>query len=188
MHKVTNINAYLMEEHIYQQIANGILVGSFYAIASVGLTMIFGVLRAINFAHGEYFMFGAFISFAGIEYLGLSYIISIPFTLLVAFGLGIIISRLVMEPLTDAPFYRAVLATLGVYLILQNMVFLIFGGTFKTFPGGWLEIVEILGVSVMKQRIVLILVMITVFFSLEIMIRYSQIGKAIRAVSQNRQA
>ena len=177
-----------MGELLFQQVANGILVGSCYALASVGLTMIFGVLRAINFAHGEYFMFGAFAGYTCMEYLGMSYLISIPFTLAVSLVLGLIVSRLVMEPLTNAPFYRAVLATLAVYLILQNLVFLFFGGTFKTFPGGWVNVVEVLGVSVMKQRIVLILVMIAVFLLLELMIRYTRIGKAIRAVSQNREA
>ena len=177
-----------MSDLIFQQIANGILVGSGYALASVGLTMIFGVLRAINFAHGEYFMFGAFASYAGMEFLGIPYLISIPFTLAVAVILGLIVSRLVMEPLADAPFYRGVLATLGVYLVLQNLVFLLFGGTFRTFPGGWLEVVKVIGVPVMKQRIVLILVMATVFLCLELMIRYTGIGKAIRAVSQNREA
>jgi branched-chain amino acid transport system permease protein len=177
-----------MGELLFQQVVNGILVGSCYALASVGLTMIFGVLRAINFAHGEYFMFGAFASYTCMQYLGISYLISIPVTLAASVILGLVVSKLVMEPMADAPFYRAVLATLAVYLILQNLVFLVFGGTFRTFPAGWVNVVEVLGVSVMKQRIILILVMIAVFLFLESMIRYTRIGKAIRAVSQNREA
>jgi branched-chain amino acid transport system permease protein len=177
-----------MAELIYQLVANGVLIGASYAMASVGLTMIFGVLRAINFAHGEYYMFGAFASYAAMASFGLPYSGSILAAVAAAVLLGLLVSRTIMERLVDAPFQRAVLATLGVYLVLQNAVFLGFGGTYRTFPGGWLEVVEVFGVNGIQQRFVLIGVMAVVFVGLELMIRYTQLGRTIRAVAQNREA
>jgi branched-chain amino acid transport system permease protein len=172
----------------YDLVTSGILVGSIYAMASVGLTMIFGVLRAINFAHGEYYMLGAFSSWAGMTLLGASYPWSLVLTVLGGAILGVLISWLIMERLIDAPFQRAVLVTLGVYLIIQNLVLFLFGGSYKTFPGGWFDLVEIAGVSGIAQRFVVLGTMIVVFASLETFIRFSRTGKAIRAVAQNRKA
>src|SRR5690606_29936808 len=109
-------------------------------------------------------------------------------TLAVAVVLALLVSWTVMERLVDAPFQRAVLATLGVYLVLQNSVFLAFGGTYRTFPGGWLDIVSAFGVSGIAQRFVLIGMMVLLFVTLELVIRYTRLGRTIRAVSQNREA
>lgn len=177
-----------MTDLIYQLGANGILIGASYAMASVGLTMIFGVLRAINFAHGEYYMFGAFASYVGMTQFGMTYSTSLFATLVAAVALGLLVSWTIMERLVDAPFQRAVLATLGVYLVLQNSIFLGFGGAYRTFPGGWLDVVEVLGVSAIEQRFILIGIMVAVFVGLELMVRHTRLGRTIRAVSQNREA
>lgn len=177
-----------MAELIYQLVANGVLIGAAYAMASVGLTMIFGVLRAINFAHGEYYMFGAFASYAAMTGLGLPYSASLAATLAAAILLALLVSWTIMERLVDAPFQRAVLATLGVYLVLQNSVFLAYGGTYRTFPGGWLDIVGLFGVTGIQQRFVLVGAMVAIFVALEFTIRRTRLGRTIRAVSQNREA
>lgn len=177
-----------MIELAYQLAANGILIGASYAMASVGLTMIFGVLRAINFAHGEYYMFGAFASYVAMTQFGMTYPVSLFATLLVAIALGLLVSWMIMERLVDAPFQRAVLATLGVYLVLQNSIFLGFSGAYQTFPGGWLDVVQVFGISAIQQRYVLISIMVAVFVGLELMVRYTRLGRTIRAVSQNREA
>jgi len=177
-----------MGELIYQLAANGVLIGASYAMASVGLTMIFGVLRAINFAHGEYYMFGAFASYAAMASFGLPYSASILAAVAAAVLLGLLVSWVIMERLVDAPFQRAVLATLGVYLVLQNAVFLGFGGTYRTFPGGWLDVAEVFGVAAIEQRFILIGAMVATFVGLELMVRHTLLGRTIRAVSQNREA
>ena len=177
-----------MTELAFQLAANGVLIGASYAMASVGLTMIFGVLRAINFAHGEYFMFGAFASYAAMTQFHMPYSASIAVTLVAALLLALLVSWTIMERLVDAPFQRAVLATLGVYLVLQNSVFLAYGGTFKTFPGGWLDVMQVFGVNAIQQRFILIAAVVATFIVLELMIRYSRLGRTIRAVSQNREA
>lgn len=170
---------------LIEQIINGIVTGSIYAIVAVGMTMIFGVLRAINFAHGEYYMLGTFGAWSVIQFLGLSYeasiFVGIVITVVIAYGVG----RLVMQKMVGAPAEAGVLATLGVSLVLQNTVILVFGGGYKFFSGGYIEPVELFGFSLAEQRVLILVVCLLVFTSLEMMVTHSRIGKAMRAVSQN---
>ncbi len=172
-------------EFILEQVVNGLITGSMYALIAAGMTMIFGVLRAINFAHGEYYMLGTFAAWYVIERLSVDYSVAIILGVFIAAIFAAVIGRFVMQRLIGAPFQAGVLATIGISLILQNTVILAFGGGYKVFPGGWLEPVEIFGLGMAQQRIVLILVAVVVFASLEWMVRATRMGKSIRAVSQN---
>ncbi|HVZ44915.1 MAG TPA: branched-chain amino acid ABC transporter permease [Ramlibacter sp.] len=174
-----------MGSFIFEQIVNGIITGSTYALIAAGMTMIFGVLRAINFAHGEYYMLGTFAAWLVIERLDAPYAVAIVGGVAVAALIAAVIGRLVMQRLIGAPFQAGVLATLGVSLILQNAVILAFGGGYKVFNGGWIEPVQVFGVGMAQQRIVLIVVAVAVFAALEWMVRATRMGKSIRAVSQN---
>ena len=174
-----------MVSFILEQVVNGIITGSMYALIAAGMTMIFGVLRAINFAHGEYYMLGTFAAWLVISQLDAPYAVAIIAGVAVAAVVAAGIGWLVMQRLVGAPFQAGVLATLGVSLILQNAVILAFGGGYKVFEGGWIQPVEFLGIGVAHQRIVLIVVALVVFVGLEWMVRSTRMGKSIRAVSQN---
>jgi branched-chain amino acid transport system permease protein len=174
-----------MAQFLFEQIVNGIISGSMYALIAAGMTMIFGVLRAINFAHGEYYMVGTFAAWYAIEKMEWGYASSIIVGVLVAALIATFIGRVVMQRLVGAPFQASVLATLGVSLILQNAVILAFGGGYKVFNGGWIEPVEFFGIGMAQQRILLIVVALLVFVALEWMVQKTRMGKAIRAVSQN---
>jgi branched-chain amino acid transport system permease protein len=160
-----------------EQVVNGIVTGSVYAIVAVGMTMIFGVLRAINFAHGEYYMLGTFGAWFAIDYLGLSYEASIIVGVLSTIVVAYVVGQLVMR--------RMVGATLGIALVLQNTVILVFGGGYKFFSGGYIEPVSILGFSLAQQRVIILVVCLLVFIGLELLVTHSRMGKAMRAVSQN---
>jgi branched-chain amino acid transport system permease protein len=170
---------------LIEQIVNGIVTGSVYAIVAVGMTMIFGVLRAINFAHGEYYMLGTFGGWVAIDYLGMSYEASILVAVLSTVIVAYVVGKLVMQRMVGAPAESGVLATLGIALVLQNTVILVFGGGYKFFSGGYIEPVSVLGFSLAGQRILILIVCLLVFVGLELMVTYSRIGKAMRAVSQN---
>ncbi|WP_349962976.1 branched-chain amino acid ABC transporter permease [Rhizobium sp. ZPR3] len=170
---------------VIEQVVNGIVTGSVYAIVAVGMTMIFGVLRAINFAHGEYYMLGTFGAWFAIDYLGLSYEASIVVGVLSTIFVAYLVGRFVMQRMVGAPAEAGVLTTLGISLVLQNTVILVFGGGYKFFSGGYIEPVSILGFSLAQQRILILVVTILVFIGLELMVTYSRMGKAMRAVSQN---
>jgi len=156
-----------------------------YALIAAGMTMIFGVLRAINFAHGEYYMLGTFGAWYVISKFGADYTVAIVAGIAATALVAALVGRFVMRRLIGAPFQAGVLATIGVSLILQNAVILAFGGGYKVFEGGWLEPVEFFGLGMAQQRIVLIAVAGVVFASLEWMVRATRMGKSIRAVSQN---
>ena len=172
-------------EFILEQIVNGVITGSMYALIAAGMTMIFGVLRAINFAHGEYYMLGTFGAWYVISKFGADYTVAIVAGIAATALVAALVGRFVMRRLIGAPFQAGVLATIGVSLILQNAVILAFGGGYKVFEGGWLEPVEFFGLGMAQQRIVLIVVAGIVFASLEWMVRATRMGKSIRAVSQN---
>ena len=172
-------------EFILEQIVNGVITGSMYALIAAGMTMIFGVLRAINFAHGEYYMLGTFGAWYVISKFGADYTVAIVAGIAATALVAALVGRFVMRRLIGAPFQAGVLATIGVSLILQNAVILAFGGGYKVFEGGWLEPVEFFGLGMAQQRIVLIAVAGVVFASLEWMVRATRMGKSIRAVSQN---
>lgn len=173
---------------ILEQIINGIVTGSVYAIVAVGMTMIFGVLRAINFAHGEYYMLGTFGAWFAIDYLDLPYPVASVVGVIITALIAVVIGKLVMQRMIGAKAEQGVLATLGIALVLQNVVVLVFGGSYKFFSGGYIEPVSLLGFSLSQQRILIVVVCLVVFVGLELMVTYSRMGKAMRAVSQNIEA
>jgi branched-chain amino acid transport system permease protein len=174
-----------MGSFLFEQVVNGVITGSMYALIAAGMTMIFGVLRAINFAHGEYYMLGTFAAWLVISRLEAPYAVAIIAGVAIAALIAAGIGRFVMQRLVGAPFQAGVLATIGISLILQNAVILAFGGGYKVFEGGWIEPVQFFGIGMAQQRIVLIVVAIAVFAGLEWMVRKTRMGKSIRAVSQN---
>ena len=157
-----------MVSAIFEQIVNGIVSGSVYAIVAVGMTMIFGVLRAINFAHGEYYMLGTFGAWFAIEYFDLPYPVAIVIGVIATAIIAVVVGKFVMQRIVGAPPETGVLATLGIALVLQNTVILVFGGGYKFFNGGYIEPVSIFGFTLAEQRVLIIIVCILVFAGLGI--------------------
>jgi branched-chain amino acid transport system permease protein len=170
---------------LFEQIVNGIITGSVYALVAAGMTMIFGVLRAINFAHGEYYMLGTFAAWWVMSKLAADYSLAIVGGVAIVSVIAVLIGRSVMQRLIGQPFQAGVLATLGLSLILQNVVILAFGGGYKVFSGGWLEPIEMGDFGMSQQRVILVVVTLVVFAGLEWMVRSTRLGRSIRAVSQN---
>lgn len=173
---------------IASQLLNGLLIGSIYGMIAVGLTLIYGVLHLVNFAHGEYFMLGAFATWAAMSFLDLPYELSILFAIACSICLAIAISYLITERLVGRPFEIGVLATMGLSMIYQNGTQMGFGSSFKYFGGGWSEQVDIFGMPMTVQRLAIMGFMIAIFIALELLVRYSRPGKMMRAVSQNHEA
>jgi branched-chain amino acid transport system permease protein len=170
------------------QLVNGIVTGSVYAIVAVGMTMIFGVLRAINFAHGEYYMVGTFGAWVAILYFHLPYPIALVIGVVTTAIIAIVVGKLVMVRMVGATAEAGVVATLGISLVLQNVVVLMFGGGYKVFRGGYIHPVSLFGFSLTEQRLLILVVCLLVFAGLELLVLYTRMGKAMRAVSQNTEA
>ena len=116
-----------------QQLVNGISLGSMYGLIAIGYTMVYGVLRLINFAHGDIMMVGAFAAFLGMNVFGFDLAVSALFAILVSLIIGVLTDRVAYKPLRHAPRISLLITAIGISFFLENIVNVIFGGTPKSF-------------------------------------------------------
>jgi branched-chain amino acid transport system permease protein len=172
-----------------QLAANGLSVGLGYALAAIGLALLFGILGQVNFAHGELYMLGAFLLLWGMTRLGLPYGAAAVLMVAVLAGFGALLAQVVIVPNLARGFESVVLGTLAVGIILQNAVRLGFGATPLDITSPFESLsFDLGGVLFFGQRVVVAAVFIVAFTALWAFLRYSEIGRAMRATSQNREA
>ena len=180
-----------MSEFI-QQLINGLSLGSIYALIALGYTMVYGILKFINFAHGEVFMLGAFFGFYLARALGVaepSITMALVILLLTMAGTaltGIIIEKLAYKPLRNSSKLTVLITAIGVSLFLQYTGQLVFGADPKSFP----TIIEntsfnILGATIGTNQIVVLVSALLLMYLLRIIVFKTKMGIAIRAVSNN---
>lgn len=172
-------------------IINGISLGSVYAIIALGYTMVYGIAKMLNFAHGDIIMVGAYISFCCTVKLGLPTVVSVLAAMLVCTILGIVIERLAYKPLRSAPSLAVLITAIGVSYFLQNAALLIWGSAPKTYRSlitfDSLKLFN--GELVIKsEAIVTIVACIIIMTALTLFTTYSKMGKAMRAVSEDKGA
>ena len=170
---------------------NGISLGSVYAIIALGYTMVYGIAKMLNFAHGDVIMVGAYICFCASQYMGLPAIVSILMAMVVCTALGILLERLAYKPLRQAPSLAVLITAIGVSYFLQNIALLIWGTNPKSFP----SMVNLGSISLMggkllisSETIVTILANIIIMIALTQFTGKTKIGKAMRAVSEDKGA
>lgn len=170
-----------------QLLVNGISLGSIYAMVAVGFALIFGVLQMINFAHGEFYMLGAYLLFFLYIMSGLPYGVA---GILVAIALGVAgygMSK-VLRLTPSTPFETMILLTLGVSVTIQTSALAVFGNVAREAPTeASAEVLRFGGISISYQRIIIILASVLIFLALDYMLRRTRIGKAMRAVAQNQE-
>jgi branched-chain amino acid transport system permease protein len=190
-------------DQILQQIINGIQAGSVYALIALGYTMVYGVLRLINFAHGDVFMIGAYIGFflakaMKIEEqatLGAALIRLFPvliITMAACALLGLIIERLAYRPLRNQPRLTALITAIGVSLLLVNGAQLLFTADARTFPPvtpqGEASTMHLGSITISKDQLVLVLTALGLMGILTYIVQYTRMGKAMRAVQHDMDA
>ena len=172
-----------------QLAANGVAVGLGYALAAIGLALLFGILGQVNFAHGELYMLAAFLLLWITKQLGLPYGVAAVLTVAVMAGAGALLAQIVIVPNLDRSFESVILGTLAVSIILQNAVRLAFGATPLDIASPLEGVtVDIGGVLLFGQRLLVGAAFLVAFAGLTALLRYTAIGRAMRAVSQNREA
>lgn len=180
-----------------QQLINGIAWGSIYALIALGYTMVYGVLRLINFAHGDVYMVGAFAGFFAVKWLGLAQeptIFGAVAVFLLSMGccgiLGFVIERGAYKPLRKAPRLTALITAIGVSLFLENAGQLIFGADPKFFPQiiAKKDVISSGGIILTNQQVIVSGVSLLLMVSLQLFVLKTKTGKAMRAVSFNREA
>ncbi|MGM9659120.1 MAG: branched-chain amino acid ABC transporter permease [Faecousia sp.] len=176
---------------ILQYLINGISIGSVYAIIALGYTMVYGIAKMLNFAHGDVIMVGAYISFCTTNYLGLPAWVSVIAAVVVCTVLGITIEGLAYKPLRGTPSLAVLITAIGVSYFLQNAAQLIWSSSPKNFT----SIVTMKPISLMDGKLVItgevlltVAVCILVMVGLTLFTGKTRTGKAMRAVSEDRDA
>ncbi|MBC7800715.1 MAG: branched-chain amino acid ABC transporter permease, partial [Gemmatimonadaceae bacterium] len=172
-----------------QLVANGLLLGGVFALIAIGLTLIFGIVRVVNFAHGEILMAGMYCAWLLASQLGLNpYAAAIPLAA-VFFALGCIMQRLLIQPLLEEDAHIQIFATVGVGTALANLALVVFGANLRSVDLPWArEPMRVLGVSVAQGMLVAFVVSVLAAGGLIVFLARTHLGRAIRAVAQNRYA
>lgn len=170
---------------------NGISLGSVYAIIALGYTMVYGIAKMLNFAHGDVIMIGAYISFVASVNLGLPAIVSVLAAMLVCTVLGIIIEKLAYKPLREASSLAVLITAIGVSYFLQNIALLIWGSATKSYR----SLVNFDSIKlfdgqlvITAEAIVTIIACVIIMVALTLFTSFSKTGKAMRAVSEDKSA
>ena len=170
---------------------NGISLGSVYAIIALGYTMVYGIAKMLNFAHGDVIMIGAYISFCATQYMGMPAIVSVVMAMAVCTVLGIIIERLAYKPLRQAASLAVLITAIGVSYFLQNMALLIWGSNPKNFTSVFnVGSITLFGgkLLISSETMLTVLANIVIMIALTLFTGKTKIGKAMRAVSEDKGA
>jgi branched-chain amino acid transport system permease protein len=180
-------------EQFFQQLTNGLAVGGIYALIALGYTMVYGVLKLINFAHSDLFTLGAYLGLTLLTSLGLmGHVGPLVGTLALAImvmGLvamvGALLDRVAYRPLRESPRLSAVVSALGASIFLQNSVMLIYGARFQVYPQDILPkmTLHIFGLPIPLVRILILLASLTIMLALYFFIQKTKVGTAIRAAA-----
>ena len=185
-----------------QQLVNGLTLGSVYALIALGYTMVYGVLKLLNFAHGEVYMVGAYAGFGVLSLLGGSATPSVPVAALIPLMflggmavsalLGVLIERFAYRPLRDSPRIVPLISAIGVSIFLQSMALLLFSSQFRSYNTSQL-IQPTTGIQLGSLRIWLVRVIVMVaaailMVALTALVNRTKFGKAVRATAYDREA
>lgn len=168
---------------------NGVLMGGVYALISVGLTLSFGVMRIVNFAHGEFLMLAMFASFWSFHLLGVDPYVTALVVIPMFFILGVVVQRLIIQPILGVPAVVQIFATVGLSVLLQNLALLLWSGDYRSVVVPYSSADFRLGeISISAPRLFAFGVAVLLGAALLIFLKWTFMGKAMRAIVQNRDA
>ncbi|MEI7842246.1 MAG: branched-chain amino acid ABC transporter permease [Gallionellaceae bacterium] len=176
-----------------QQIINGLVQGSVYALVALGYTMVYGILGLINFAHGEVVMVGAMVALTVLQTLlaaAFSPVIAVLLSLMVAvvacMALGYGIERIAYRPLRNAPRLAPLITAIGVSIVLQNLAMMIWGREYHPFPMPFANELHTLGGAIITSvQIAIVLIALLMMVGLMLLVHRTRLGRAMRAVAEN---
>ncbi len=163
------------------------MLGSTYAIVALGLTLVFGILHIPNFAHGHLYMLGAYISFFLMTLYGFGFWTALVTSMVVLGLIGMLIERVVYRPLQDKPHINSFISAIGALIILETSVIVFWGPQGRRIPNPYPDIVELLGITMSSQRLLVIVAAIAMIVLLQTFIKKTTPGTTIEAVAQNRE-
>lgn len=174
---------------LIQQVINGLALGSVYALIALGYTMVYGIIKLINFAHGEIYMLGAYFGFFALTIFNFSLIPALLTSMVLAALIGMGLERVAYKPLRNAPRIAALITAIGASLLIQSVAQLTFGASFRPFPQVIpFQRIQLGPIFLTNRQLIMFGVAILLMVILHIVVHYTKIGKAMRAVSMDKEA
>ncbi|HAF60584.1 MAG TPA: branched-chain amino acid ABC transporter permease [Bacillota bacterium] len=176
-------------DQFMQQMVNGISLGSIYALIALGYTMVYGIIKLINFAHGDVYMIGAYIGFAATTYAQLGFLPALLISMAACAVLGMTIERIAYKPLRGSTRIAVLITAIGVSLFLEYVMMFFVGAEVRSYPVLLSNKVFHLGnVLINTQQIYIVVTAIALMILLQFIVHKTKTGKAMRAVSIDRDA
>src|SRR5690554_3079874 len=174
---------------VLQQLINGLAVGSIYALIALGYTMVYGIIKLINFAHGEIYMLGAYFGFYAISVLKLSLLPAILLSMGAAALVGVLLERIAYRPLRSSPRISVLITAIGASLLFQSTAQLVFGASFKPFPQAMpFRRIQLGKVFITNRQLLIFGVAVLLMVLLHLLVNYTKFGRAMRAVAGDKEA
>jgi branched-chain amino acid transport system permease protein len=178
-----------MEITILQLVINGLLLGGMYGLISIGLTLIFGVLEIVNFAHGEFLMLSMYAAFWFFQLYGIDPYLSLVIIIPLFFLLGSAVQRITIQPILNAPPLNQIFMTVGLSMVLQNAALFVWTADYRTMKTSYSALtLKTAGLIISFPRLVAFLLAMAIIAALLIFLKKTYTGKAIRALAQERKA
>ena len=173
----------------WQQLVNWINLGAMYALLAIGYTMVYGIVKLINFAHGEIFMTGAFFTWWFTTALSIPFPVASLMGIMLATLLGVGIERVAYRPLRDAPRFAVVISVLGMSIFLQNMARIVWGAESQVFEIDFgIPPILIGSVVIPFKKIFILVISLILMVALSVFVKKTYLGKAMRATAADREA
>lgn len=176
-------------EQFLQQVINGLSLGSIYALVALGYTMVYGIIKLINFAHGDIYMIGAYVAFWVTTSFGFGFLPALIISMVVCGLLGVLIERVAYKPLRKAPRITALITAIGISYVIEYSTQLVMGASVKTYPAiipttSW----QLGPVKISFMQLIIFSVTVLLMLLLTFIINKTKIGRAMRAVSADENA
>ncbi|MCM2535671.1 branched-chain amino acid ABC transporter permease [Neobacillus pocheonensis] len=175
---------------LIQQLVNGVSLGSIYALIALGYTMVYGIVKLINFAHGDVFMVGAFIGFYAIVKLHIGFFPALIISMVICALLGVLIERIAYKPLRNATRIAALITAIGVSLFMEYGTIYVRGAQPEAYPSNIVPdaSINLFGVKISSQSLLILGISVFLMILLQFIVHKTKIGKAMRAVSHDMDA
>lgn len=172
-----------------KQIINGIQVGSIYALVALGYTMVYGIVKLLNFAHGDFIMVGAYVSLFAMSKAGLPIWVAAIIAIAFCAMLGVVTERIAYKPLRNSPKLSVLITAIGVSLLLENLALILFTSNPRSYPKQInISPIQLGQIQISGESIVTILISAISMIALQLFVKKTKMGKAMRAVSEDTEA
>jgi branched-chain amino acid transport system permease protein len=175
-------------DQLLQHLLNGLLLGATYSLLGIGLTLVFGLMNVVNFAHGEFYTFGAYAAFAALALASVNFFLAIPLAIVAGALAGAVCERVLLRPLRGQSIDTVMLVMIGLWIAMQNAELLGWGGVAKSVPTPFPTQPVVVGpVSVAPLRIFVFVVSGLLILGAHLLLSRTKLGRAMRATFQDRE-